>query len=53
MAHRDQILIRTYVGFWDEAEAGRAAEFAASVEDDPERKSSSPICCAAMRPLPA
>ena len=28
-----------YVSFWDEAEAGRAAEFAASVEDDPERTS--------------
>ena len=35
--------------FWGEAEMGRAAEFAVSVETDPHEKSCRDICCNPQR----
>jgi hypothetical protein len=37
------------VSFWGEAEVDRAAEFAASVENDPSATSATAFCCDAQR----
>ena len=49
MAHRDQFLIGTDVCFRGQAEVGRAAEPAASVENDPSRPFDARLRCNAAR----